>query len=199
MTQIKILGEFVKIVSKLPGLGPRSAKRIVLHLLDNKEKILLPLLSIMDNIYKDIKHCSNCGNLTTTDELCDICASKTRNRDVICVVETVADLWSIDTSGVYNGLYHVLGGNLSASEGRTPDTLNINNLIERVKSGDIREIIIATNPTIDGQTTAFYINDLLQEFNIKITKPALGIPLGMEFVYVDESTVDIAFKNKKEF
>ncbi|MDR3289770.1 MAG: recombination mediator RecR [Rickettsiales bacterium] len=198
MTKVKTINDLIKIFSKLPSLGPRSAKRIILHLLTKKENLLLPLISLMDDAYKNIKQCKCCGNLTIND-VCDICADKTRQVNTICVVETIADLWNIETSGVYNGLYHILGGNLSASEGRNPDDLNIDGLLHRIKGDKIEEVIIATNPTIEGQTTAFYISDLLQEFKVKITKPALGIPLGSELNFLDESTLDIAFKNKKEF
>ena len=145
------------------------------------------------------KKCPICGNLTTED-ICEICKDETRNKEIICIVENVADLWAIEGTMIYKGQYHILGGNLSASEGRGPNDLNIESLIEKLKNNkNVKEIIIATNPTIEGQTTAFYIADILKEFNIKITKPAYGIPLGSEFNYLDESTLDIAFKNKKEF
>ncbi len=195
----KILNDLIKIFSKLPSLGPRSAKRVVLHLLNNKENLMFPLLNAMEEGYQKIKKCPICGNLTTED-ICEICKDETRNKEIICIVENVADLWAIEGTMIYKGQYHILGGNLSASEGRGPNDLNIESLIEKLKNNkNVKEIIIATNPTIEGQTTAFYIADILKEFNIKITKPAYGIPLGSEFNYLDESTLDIAFKNKKEF
>jgi len=194
----KILNDLIKMFSKLPSLGPRSARRIVLHLLNNKESIMSPLISLMEEGYQTIKKCPICGNLTTED-ICEICSDTTRNNDVLCVVENIADLWAIESTMIYKGQYHILGGNLSASEGRGPNDLNLESLISKVKEGNIKEVIIATNPTIEGQTTAFYIVDLLKGFDIKITKPAYGIPLGSEFNYLDESTLDIAFKNKKEF
>lgn len=195
----KIIDDLIKIFSKLPSLGPRSAKRVVLHLLNNKESLMLPLLAVMEEGYEKIKKCKNCGNLTT-DDVCEICKDDTRNRDIICVIENIADLWAIENTMIYKGQYHILGGNLSASEGRGPSDINVNSLIEKLRNNkNIAEIIIATNPTIEGQTTAFYIADMLKEFNIKITKPAYGIPLGSEFNYLDDSTLDIAFKNKKEF
>lgn len=159
---------------------------------------MAPLISVMEEGYQKIQKCEICGNLTT-EKICEICADQTRNHDTICVVENVADLWAIESTMIYKGQYHILGGNLSASEGRGPSDLNIEGLVKRVKQGTIKEVIIATNPTLEGQTTAFYIADTLGEFNIKITKPAYGIPLGSEFNYLDESTLDIAFKNKKEF
>lgn len=196
----RILNDLIKLFSKLPSLGPRSAKRVVLYLLNNKENLMFPLLNIMEESYQKIKKCPICGNLTT-ENICETCSDNTRNKEILCIVENVADLWAIESTAIYKGQYHILGGNLSASEGRGPNDLNINSLIERIKNnnGVIKEIIIATNPTIEGQTTAFYLADILKEFNIKITKPAYGIPLGSEFNYLDESTLDIAFKNKKEF
>ncbi|MDD2839774.1 MAG: recombination mediator RecR [Rickettsiales bacterium] len=195
----KILNDLIKMFSKLPSLGPRSARRIVLHLLNNKESIMSPLISLMEEGYQNIKKCPICGNLTT-EEICEICSDTTRNNDSICVVENVADLWAIESTMIYKGQYHILGGSLSASEGRGPNDLNIESLIDKLQNNkNIKEVIIATNPTIEGQTTAFYIVDLLKEFDVKITKPAYGIPLGSEFNYLDESTLDIAFKNKKEF
>lgn len=197
--QNKILDDLIKFFSKLPSLGPRSAKRVVLYLLNNKENVMFPLLTAMNEGYDKIKHCSICGNLTT-DDVCDICADETRNKEIICVVENVADLWAIENTMIYKGQYHILGGTLSATEGCGPNDINIDSLVSRIKNEqNIKEVIIATNPTIEGQTTAFYIADILKEFNLKITKPAYGIPLGSEFNYLDESTLDIAFKNKKEF
>lgn len=197
--QNKILDDLIKFFSKLPSLGPRSARRVVLYLLNNKENIMLPLLDAMNEGYSKIKHCPICGNLTT-NEICDICADETRNKEIICIVENVADLWAIENTMIYKGQYHILGGTLSATEGRGPDDINIEGLVNKIKNAqNIKEVIIATNPTIEGQTTAFYIADVLKNFNLKITKPAYGIPLGSEFNYLDESTLDIAFKNKKEF
>ena len=197
--QNKILDDLIKFFSKLPSLGPRSARRVVLYLLNNKENIMLPLLDAMNEGYSKIKHCPICGNLTT-NEICDICADETRNKEIICIVENVADLWAIENTMIYKGQYHILGGTLSATEGRGPDDINIEGLVNKIKNAqNIKEVIIATNPTIEGQTTAFYIADILKNFNLKITKPAYGIPLGSEFNYLDESTLDIAFKNKKEF
>ena len=195
----KIINDLIKIFSKLPSLGPRSAKRIVLHLLNNKKNVMQSLILVMQDGYDKIKKCPICGNLTT-ENICEICSDTTRNNEILCVVENVADLWAIESTMIYKGQYHILGGNLSASEGRGPEDLNIESLIEKLKNNkNIKEVIIATNPTIEGQTTAFYIADLLKDFNIKITKPAYGIPLGSEFNYLDESTLDIAFKDKKEF
>ena len=195
----EILNDLIKHFSKLPSLGSRSAKRIVLYLLNNKEK-MLSIISSMNDCYNKIKKCSICGNFTMNN-ICEICNDYSRDKNTICIVENITDLWAIENTSIFKGDYHILGGTLSAIDGITPDKLNITKLIERIKkNSDIKEIIIATNPTLDGQTTAFYIYDLLKDFkNLKITKPAYGIPLGSEFNYLDDSTLDIAFKNKKDF
>lgn len=195
----KTLNDLIKLFSKLPSLGPRSAKRLVLFLLNNKDTLMAPLMSTMEDAYENIKKCSICGNFTT-DNICEICKDETRNCELLCIVENVADLWAIEATMIYKGYYHILNGTLSASEGRGPNDINIESLLKKLESDkNIKEIIIATNPTIEGQTTAFYIADIVKPFNVKITKPAYGIPLGSEFNYLDESTLDIAFKNKKEF
>ena len=158
-----------------------------------------PLINSMDEAFNQINHDPICVNLTT-ENICEICSDETRNKDIICIVENIADLWAIENTMIYKGQYHILGGTLSATEGRGPNEINIESLLEKIKNNkNIKEVIIATNPTIEGQTTAFYIADILKDFNLKITKPAYGIPLGSEFNYLDESTLDIAFKNKKEF
>ena len=193
-----IINDLISAFSKLPSLGPKSAKRIVLHLLNNKETMLRNLLNAGEIAYKNIRNCEICGNLCS-DTICDICKNSMRNAELLCVVETVSDLWAIENSAIYGGYYHILNGTLSAMEGRGPDDLNIATLIKRLKSGTIKEVILATNPTIEGQTTAHYIADLIKDFNVKITRPAYGIPLGSEFNYLDDSTLDIAFKNKKDF
>ena len=195
---LNIIEDFISAFSKLPSLGPKSARRIVLHLLNNKDTLLRNLLITGQNAFNNIKNCEVCGNLCT-DTLCDICKNSMRNSEVVCVVETVADLWAIENSAIYNGYYHILNGTLSAIEGRGPDDLNILSLEKRLKEGIIKEVILATNPTIEGQTTAHYLADLLKNYNVKITRPAYGIPLGSEFNYLDDSTLDIAFKNKKDF
>jgi recombination protein RecR len=194
-----LLDELLKKISKLPSFGPKSAKRLLLHLLANKEQVMEPLIDLLINAKNELHKCSICGNFTSNENICNICGDRTRNENIICVVENVDDLWAIEGTGIYRGLYHILGGNLSASDGKTPNDLNLKTLINRMKDTRISEVIIATNPTIEGQTTAFYVHDLLKEFNIKITQPALGIPLGTEFNYIDDGTLDIAFKNKREF
>ena len=199
MNSNKILTSLIKEFSRLPSLGPKSAKRVVLHLLNNKETTMSNLLLKLSEAYDNIKKCPICGNWTT-ENICEICSNVNRDKNTLCIVETVADLWAIENTLFYNGLYHILGGHLSAIENITPSDLNINSIEIRIKENpQIKEIIIATNPTLEGQTTAFYVADILKKFNIKVTQPAYGIPLGSEFDYLDDSTLEVAFKNKKDF
>lgn len=187
-----------KTISRLPGMGPRIAKRIVLNLAANKEKTLLPLISSLQALNEKIHNCKICGNLDE-GETCGICLSKNRDESLICIVEEVADLWAIERAENYRGKYHVLGGNLSAMSGKTIEDLNLDNLYSRLKSGAILEVIIATSATIDGQTTAHFLSEVLKEFNVKITRLAHGIPIGSELDYLDEGTINIAFKTRGEF
>lgn len=194
-----LIKELIKTFSQLPTLGQRSAKRMVLHLLNNKENLMKPLIDSLEKSYLNIKKCKNCGNFTHED-ICDICRDTTRDKEVICVVETIADLWAIENSMIFKGYYHILDGYLSATEGRGPESLNIKPLLHKLgDSTDIKEVIIASNPTMEGQTTAYYITELLKDYNIKITRPAYGIPMGSEFNYLDNSTLGIAFRSRKEF
>jgi recombination protein RecR len=194
-----LIEELIKVLSKLPTLGQRSAKRMVLHLLNNKEQLMKPLIITLEQSYSQIKKCKYCGNFSI-DDTCEICKDITRNKEMICIVETVADLWAIENSMIFKGYYHILNGYLSAIEGKGPESLNIESLIKKLdKNKDIKEIIIASNPTIEGQTTAHYIAELLKDYNLKITRPAYGIPMGSEFNYLDNSTLGIAFKGRKDF
>lgn len=187
-----------KIISKLPGLGPRSAKRMILYLANNKDKILLPLITQLQNLYENTSHCKVCGNLDQGN-ICGICNDVNRDETIICVVEEVADLWAIERGGNYKGKYHVLGGNLSAMSGKTIEELNIANLNKRLEEGSVKELIIATSATIDGQTTAHFLADNLKKFDVKITRLAYGIPVGSELDYLDEGTIEIAFKSRSNF
>jgi recombination protein RecR len=191
-----------KIISKLPGLGPRIAKRIVLNLANNKEKTLLPLIENLQLLHDKIHNCTICGNLDEGN-VCNICNSPNRNKNIICIVEEVADLWAIERANNFKGSYHVLGGNLSAISGKTIENLNLNSLFQRLAKVDLKsesiEIIIATSATIDGQTTAHFLAKSLKEFNVKITRLAYGIPVGSELDYLDEGTISIAFKSRTEF
>ena len=187
-----------KIIGRLPGMGPRIAKRIVLHLASNKEKTLLPLIENLKLLNEKIHNCKICGNLDE-GEICGICLSHNRDKSIICIVEEVADLWAIERAENYSGGYHILGGNLSAISGKTVEDLNLNSLHPRLQSREVKEVIIATSATIDGQTTAHFLVENLKEFDIKITRLAHGIPVGSELDYLDEGTIAIAFKTRSEF
>lgn len=192
------LETLIKLFSKLPSLGPRSARRIVLHLLNNKDNAMLPLINSLKATLETIKHCQICGNLDSA-EICNVCTNKNRDDNLICVVEEVSDVWAIEKGGIFNGKYHVLGGVLSAINGKGPADLNIEKLISRIKQNQPKEIILATNSTIEGQTTAYYLLEILKEFDLKISKLASGIPIGSELDYLDEGTLSIAFKTRGNF
>lgn len=198
MSRNYIVNNLVNSLQRLPTIGHRSAKRIALSILQNKETIIKPLVDSLNDVYNKINRCKECGNYTT-EELCDICSDIKRDRKTICVVESIADLWAIENTGVYNGIYHILDGTLSAIEGRGEEVLKIDELLKRIEDNKVQEVIIATNPTLDGQTTAFYIVSSLDGLDLKITQPALGVPMGSELNYIDDNTLNIAFKNKKEF
>jgi recombination protein RecR len=188
-----MLENLISILARLPGLGPRSARRVVLHLLRHREKLLEPLITTLIATRDSIRVCGNCGNLDITDP-CPICSDSRRDNSQICVVEEIADLWAIERGRSYKGLYHVLGGTLSALEGRTPDSLNIQSLVGRASQEGVREVILATNATVEGQTTAFYLCDRLIDCNINISRLAHGIPMGGELDYLDDGTLGAALK-----
>jgi recombination protein RecR len=192
------LNNLIKKFSKLPGLGPRSARRFVLHLLQNKDTLMSSLIDEMTLVKNQTKKCNICGNLDLT-EICSICTDLKRDGKLLCIVEDVSDIWALERNNIFNGKYHILGGVLSAILGKTPSDLNIESLVERVKSGNIEEVIIAINPTIDGITTSYYLSEILQEFDVKISKLANGIPIGSELDYLDEGTINIAFKAREKF
>lgn len=192
------INNLIKKISKLPSFGPRSARRFILHLLQNKDTVMESLINEMIEVKNKTRHCKICGNFDIS-EICSICSDPKRNDKIICVVEEVSDIWALEKSNIFNDKYHVLGGVLSAILGKTPEDLNINSLIERVKNNNIEEIIIAINPTIDGITTSYYLSEILQEFNVKISKLANGIPIGSELDYLDEGTINIAFKAREKF
>ena len=195
------LQNLIKLLAKLPSLGQRSARRIALHLLNNKDNAMVPLIDSLQLTLKTTKHCQICGNLDSS-EICKICNNPARDNGLICVVEEVSDLWAIEKSGIFNGKYHILGGVLSAINGKGPQDLNIEKLIDRVRENKPKEIILATNSTMEGQTTAYYLVELLKEFakeNIKISKLTAGIPIGSELDYLDEGTLGIAFKTRGGF
>jgi len=187
------LDQLISLFAKLPGLGPRSARRAVLHLIRHREKLLAPLIASLTYTDGSIRTCSICGNLDTSDP-CPICSDAKRDPSQICVVEEIADLWAIERSRTFRGRYHVLGGTLSALDGRGPDQLNIESLVSRARAPEIREVILATNATVEGQTTAHYISDRLSDCEVHISRLAHGIPMGGELDYLDDGTLGAAFK-----
>ena len=189
----QVLEKLIKKVAKLPGLGPRSSRRVVLHLLKDKETLLLPIIEDMSKVANNIKKCVECGNLGEND-ICQICKNSSRNQTLLCVVETVADLWALERSNVYNGKYHILGGVLSAIDGINPDQLNIDSLEKRLESNIFTEVIIAISATLDGQTTAHYLAERLGGLDIKITRLAHGLPVGGELAFLDDGTIAQALK-----
>tara|TARA_B100000401_G_scaffold381071_1_gene282942 strand:- start:1601 stop:2197 length:597 start_codon:yes stop_codon:yes gene_type:complete len=193
-----ILESLIKRLSKLPGLGQRSARRIVFDLLKDKHKFLKPIIEELKNVDENIKNCETCGNIDVSNQ-CNICRDPNRNRDLLCIVENIPDLWALERSGIYNGLYHVLGGVLSAIDGINPRQLNIPSLESRVSASNKTEIIIAISATLDGQTTAHYLFKLLSKYGNKITRLAHGVPIGGELDYLDEGTIIQAMKGRIKF
>ena len=191
------LGELINIFSKLPSLGPRSARRIVLYLLKNKEKIIPALITTIENVKSELSYCHLCGNVDVINP-CNICADDKRKNGKLCIVEDIGDLWAIEKSKAFNGTYHVLGGVLSAMDGVGPDQLNIVSLLKRLESGSVKEVIIATNATTEGQITGQYIADECSKFQILITKLAQGIPIGGELDLLDYNTMSTAFTSRSE-
>lgn len=187
----------IELMAKLPGLGPRSARRAVLHLIRKRGMLLAPLADAMHTVGVTARECLNCGNVGTTD-ICDICTSSKRANGEICVVEDVADLWAMERAGAFKGRYHVLGGTLSALDGMGPEDLRIPKLLDRITSESISEIILALNATIDGQTTAHYIADQF-EHRVNVTSLAQGVPIGGELDYLDDGTISAALKARKSF
>ena len=191
------LGELIDIFSKLPSLVPRSARRIVLYLLKNKEKIIPTLMTTIENVRSELSYCHLCGNVDVINP-CNICADDKRKNGKLCIVEDIGDLWAIEKSKAFNGTYHVLGGVLSAMDGVGPDQLNIVSLLKRLESGSVKEVIIATNATTEGQITGQYIADECSKFQILITRLAQGIPIGGELDLLDYNTMSTAFTSRSE-
>lgn len=187
----------IQSLARLPGLGPRSARRAALALLKKRETLLEPLADALAKAAAALKTCSECGNLDTTDP-CAICRDVTREPGMICVVEDVADLWALERAGVFKGRYHVLGGALSALDGITPERLNLPKLLERV-GGGAAEVVLAMNATVEGQTTAHYLMDAIEPLKVKVTRLAHGVPVGGELDYLDEGTLSAAFKARRPF
>ncbi|MDF1687063.1 MAG: recombination protein RecR [Parvibaculaceae bacterium] len=186
----------IDLLAKLPGLGPRSARRAVLHLVKKKESLLQPLSEAMVDAAEKAVICTTCGNVDTRDP-CTICVDTRRNAASLCVVEDVGDLWALERAGAHKGRYHVLGGTLSALDGIGPEDLHMGRLIERVAAGEITEVILAMNATVDGQTTAHYITDKLAGTDITISRLAHGVPVGGELDYLDDGTLSAAMKSRR--
>ncbi len=189
--------QLIKIISKFPSLGTRSARRIVLHMLKHKENNIPLLINALQDVYDNIKTCEVCGNYDTISP-CSICSSQTREHNVLCIIQDISDLWALERGGLYKGDYHILGGVLSAIDGITPDDLNIDKLLSRIDDSKITEVILALPATVDGQITMHYISSLLKDKNIKVSTLAQGIPVGGELDYMDDGTIKLALDLRKE-
>ena len=187
------IDKLIQLLAKLPGLGPRSARRSALQLLKKKDSVMVPLATALHDVAERVQICRVCGNVDTHNP-CHVCEDPRRDGSVICVVEEVADLWALDRSETYKGLYHVLGGTLSALDGVGPDDLNIAGLIDRAATDGVSEIILALNATVDGQTTSHYLAERLSEANVKVTALAHGVPVGGELDYLDDGTLAAALR-----
>jgi len=191
--------QLIQLLARMPGLGPRSARRAVLHLIKKKDTLMVPLASALDRAVDTVVTCSQCGNVDTKSP-CTICVDPRRTETgLLIVVEDVADLWALERAGASKSLYHVLGGTLSPLDGVGPEDLNITTLIARVERGDVKEVVLAVNATVDGQTTAHYVTDLLEGFDVKITRLAHGVPVGGELDYLDEGTLTQALAARTDF
>ena len=197
MQNISEIEELIKLISKLPGLGPKSAKRIVLKLINNRDEIVKPMANTLAQVYKNVVRCNLCGSLKSNSNGCLNCENSKDKYNKICVVEDIADQWSIENSNIFKGYFHILGGNIS-SVGKRKEDLLIASLVERVKKMEIDEVILATSATVEGQTTAYYIQDSLKDTKVKITKLAQGLPIGGEIENLDDGTLISAFKNRSK-
>tara|TARA_B100001057_G_scaffold218915_1_gene219112 strand:- start:3952 stop:4563 length:612 start_codon:yes stop_codon:yes gene_type:complete len=197
MQNINEIEELIKLISKLPGLGPKSAKRIVLKLINNRDELIKPMASTLAQVYKNVTRCNSCGSLKSNLNGCINCENIKAKFNKICVVEDIADQWSIENSNIFQGYFHILGGTITSVGPRKEDLL-INALVERVEKDKIEEVIIATSATVEGQTTAYYIQDSLKNIDVKITKLGQGLPVGGEIESLDDGTLFSAFKNRSK-
>ncbi len=195
MQNINEIEDLIKLISKLPGLGPKSAKRIVLKLINNRDELVKPMANTLAQVYKNVSRCNSCGSLKSNSDGCKNCENTKEKYNKICVVEDIADQWSIENSSIFRGYFHILGGTISSSGQRKEDLL-INSLVARVKRDKIEEVILATSATVEGQTTAYYIQDSLKNLKVKVTKLAQGLPIGGEIESLDDGTLFSAFKNR---
>lgn len=190
------IDRLIQLLSRLPGLGPRSARRAVLHLMKNREQLLQPLGAAIVSAANNVQNCSQCGNLDMADP-CGICSDRRRDPSIICVVEEVADLWALERTSVYRGFYHILGGVLSPLDGVGPEDLNISGLVARAGKENVKEVILATSTTVDGKTTAHYIADRVENCGVTVSVLAHGIPVGGELDYLDDGTLSAALKERR--
>ena len=197
MQNINEIEKLVKIISKLPGLGPKSAKRIILKLINSRDELMKPMANSLVEVYKNVSRCKSCGTLKSHSVGCNNCDLTEKKYNKICVVETIADQWIIENSNIYKGYFHILGGTLSSSTNQRKEDLLIPSLVNRVKKDSINEVIIATSATVEGQTTAHYIKDSLKDTKVKISKLAQGLPVGGEIESLDDGTLFSAFKNRR--
>ena len=188
----------IQLLARLPGLGPRSARRAALHLVRRRVELMEPLSVALADALSKIEICGTCGNVDTRDP-CTVCADASRDRSILVVVENVADLWALERAAAVSGRYHVLGGTLSPLDGVGPDDLNLASLVARVREGEVKEVLLALNATVDGQTTAHYVTDLLRDTGVKITRLAHGVPVGGELDYLDEGTLAAAIRQRTPF
>jgi recombination protein RecR len=188
----------IQLLARLPGLGPRSARRAALHLVKKRMELMEPLAAALADAHDKIEVCSVCGNVDTRDP-CTVCADVTRDPSILVVVEDVADLWALERASAVNGRYHVLGGTLSPLDGVGPDDLRLGGLIARARDGTVKEVVLALNATVDGQTTAHYVTDLLRDVGVKVTRLAHGVPVGGELDYLDEGTLTAAIRSRTPF
>ncbi len=195
MQNLAEIEELIKLISKLPGLGPKSAKRIVLKLVNNRDELVKPLANTLAQIYKNVSRCNFCGSLKSNLHPCMNCENVKEKFSSICVVEDLADQWSIESSNIFKGYFHILGGTISSAGYRKEDLL-IDSLVERVKKDNIKEVILATSATVEGQTTAYYIQNSLKNLEVRVTKLAQGLPVGGEIESLDDGTLYSAFKNR---
>ena len=198
MQNIPEIENLIKLISKLPGLGPKSAKRMILKMINNRQELLKPLAQNLSEVFKNVIRCKICGTLKSNNSPCDNCENKNKRFNKICVVENISDQWAIESSSFFQGYYHILGGTLSNNNSQNKEDLLINSLVERISRDNIDEVILATSATVEGQTTAFYIQDTLKKTNIKISKLAQGLPVGGEIENLDDGTLISAFKNRKK-
>ena len=195
MQNISEIEELIKLISRLPGLGPKSAKRIVLKLINNRDELVKPMANTLAQVYKNVIRCNSCGSLKSNLSGCVNCENTKNKYSKICVVEDIADQWSIENSNIFQGYFHILGGTIS-SVGQRKEDLLVDSLVERVNKEKIEEVILATSATVEGQTTAYYVQDSLKKLDVKITKLAQGLPVGGEIESLDDGTLFSAFKNR---